>query len=394
MEDLIAIQINGPDEPGIFTQLCNFFAERNINIEDVSQSVLQGYLSITFIVNITRATLNVDRMSLEIKKLCRTMNVSASVFPYKEGYRPSKKLLYIFTMMGKDRSGILSRISENLSKNNANIETIKLRSRQGWIFTQLILDLSGVGDIETMRNELRMICEDLELSMSLQEERKYRVNKKLVVFDMDSTLVTGETIVDVARRIGKEKEMHEATELAMSSDMDFKDSLRSRSKLLTGVEEDLLMQVAAELEITPGADALVNKLKDQGYRIALISSGFSYFTDVVKERLGLDYSFGNTLEIRDGRVTGNVVGEIIDGEGKWQIISDLCEELGIDQQEVVTIGDGSNDRVMLHRSGLGIGLNSKEIASRVADGKVTIEDVEMILLLLGLSETDIDSFFD
>jgi len=394
VKNLIAIQINGPDEPGIFTQLCTFFAERKVNIEDVSQSVLQGYLSITFILEISQSTMNVDRLSLELKKLCRSLTVSASVFPYKEGYRPAKKKLYIFTMMGGDQPGILSRISENLTRNRANIETIKLRSREGWIFTQLVLDLSSVDDIEVMRNELREICEEMELSMSLQSERVYRVNKKLIVFDMDSTLVTGETIVDIAARIGKDQEMHDATEQAMASDMDFSHSLRERSLLLAGVEEQLLMDVAEELQITPGADMLVKKLQDEGYKIALISSGFSYFTDVVKRKLGLDYSFGNTLEIKNGKVTGEVVGEIIDGEGKWEIIKDLCEDLGISRQEVVTIGDGSNDRVMLHRSGLGIGLNSKEIASRVADGKVSLKDIEMILLLLGLSETDIDSFFD
>ena len=293
--------------------------------------------------------------------------------------------------MGPDRPGILYQLSEILSDYNANIDTIKILTRSNWNYTQLILDLQQVEDIKTLRNALRKSCEEMGLSVSLQHESLYYKNKKLIAFDMDSTLVKGETIVEIARKINKQEEMARLTEKAMSTDQDFSTSLRERVKLLEGVSEKTLLEIAENLEIASGAEELIQNLKTMDWKIALISSGFSYFTDAIKKKLDLDYSFGNTLEIKNGVATGKVIGSIIDGEGKWKIIEDLMADLGITREQVVTVGDGSNDRIMLQNSGLGIGFNSKEIASSVSDGRIQQSDAKMILLLLGLSQTEIDN---
>ncbi|MDH5401790.1 MAG: phosphoserine phosphatase SerB [Candidatus Heimdallarchaeota archaeon] len=389
--NLMILQINGGDKPGLFTQICSYLFDLNINILDISQNVMRGYLSITFLLDVTQAVVNKDRLDLGIQKLCKSINLNGSLYNYEEGSRSKIRNLYVFTIMGENISGILAKISNILNLHKVNIDTIKTQVRGGWVYNQFILDLTNTPDIKAMRNQLRFQCDELNLSMVLQYEKTYRKNKRLIAFDMDSTLVKGETIVKIAERVNKFKEMEEKTNLAMSTNIDFETSLRQRAQLIKGIKIEVLHEIANDLEITAGAEELIHHLKDMGWKIALISSGFSIFTDVVKERLGIDYSFGNTLEIIDGLATGNVLGTIIDGKGKWDILTDLIDNLNITSDEVVTVGDGSNDMVMLQQSGLGIGLNSKEIASEVADGKVKETDVSNILLMLGLSDSEIES---
>ncbi len=389
--NLCILQINGPDRPRLFTRFCKYLYDQNVNIRDVSQTVMRGFLGITFLLDIEESLINRDRLELGLKKLARELDLNAKMFDYKKGSRSRIRDLYIFSSMGPDHPGILYRISEILSDYNANIDTIKILTRSNWNYTQLILDLQRVEDIKALRNALRKVCEELGLSVSLQHESLYYKNKKLIAFDMDSTLVKGETIVEIAKKINKQEEMARLTEIAMSPDQDFATSLKQRVKLLEGVSEKTLLEIAENLEIASGAEELIQSLKQMDWKIALISSGFSYYTDAIKRKLDLDYSFGNTLEIKNGVCTGNVVGSIIDAEGKWRIIEDLMADLGITREQVVTVGDGSNDRIMLQNSGLGIGFNSKEIASSVSDGRVQQNDAKMILLLLGLSQTEIDN---
>lgn len=384
------LQINGPDRPGLFTKFCTYLYDQNINIEDVSQNVLRGFLAITFLLNITRASMNKDRLQLGLNQLARELGIHVSIFDYVEGQRSRIRDLYFLNFMGPDQSGILAKVSKILADYEANIDTIHVIQRGQWLYTQLLLDLRAVKDIAQMRNDIRKQCQLLNLSMVLQKEDVYRKNKKLIVFDMDSTLIQGETLVEIAKKLNKHADMEHLTEITMATDQNFETSLRERAKLIAGVSVETLLDIANNIEITPGADELVKTLKEMGWKIALISSGFSLFTDKVKEKLDLDYSFGNTLEIIDGKTTGNVLGKIIDAEGKWLIVQELMAELNLTKDEVISIGDGSNDRVMLKNSGLGIGLNSKEILSVVADGRIRIEDVNMILLMLGLSETEIE----
>ena len=386
----VTLQINGPDKGGVFSKFCGYLAKHHINILDIAQNVLRGYLSITFLLDIHDGSLNRDRLELDLKRIGRESDVVVSMYDYEEGQRPKIRNLYVFSMMGEDRLGILASLSSILASHRVNIETINLQVRNNWIYNQLILDLSDDTNVEELRSDLRHSCEKFQLSMVLQKESIYRKNKKLIAFDMDSTLVQGETIVEIARHVDKAEEMEKATIYAMENNVDFSQSLKNRAKLLSGIPLSALIEIADDLDITPGAEELIHHLKQMGWKIAIISSGFSIFTELLKEKLDIDFAFGNKLEVIDGKLTGEVVGEIIDGKGKWDIITELANQLGITPDEVVTVGDGSNDILMLKHSGLGIGLNSKEIASEVADGRVTVNDVSMILLMLGLSDTEID----
>ncbi len=387
------VQVNGADHPGIFVQFCKFFSDNAINILDVKQNVLRGYLSITFLIDLELSKLNEDRIMLELRKIGRMHALQVDMHHYEKGQRARLRDLYVLTIVGKDKIGLLHQVSNVLTEHKVNIDTIQVKVNEGFIYNQFLIDCAFVEDTQALRNDIRKVCENFGMSMTFQQERIFRKNKKLIIFDMDSTLVNGESIVEVAKLAGKEKEMAKATELAMSTDIDFQKSLIQRAKLLQGIPEEMLKQIANNLELTYGAEELISELKAMGWKIGVVSSGFSYFTDAVKEKLGLDYSFGNTLEIRDGKVTGNVIGTIIDSEGKWEIVKELAQQLNILPEEVVTIGDGSNDISMIKNSGLGIGFNSKEILSEVADGKIEKTHLRSVLLMLGLSETEIDEIF-
>lgn len=389
-ENSLVIQINGKDRPGLFSTICRFLTSQNINIHEVSQSVLRGFLSITFLLDLTNSVSNLDLLKLKLNKLARSEKFDLTYHKYIEGYRPKIRNLYVLTLMGPDNLGILYRISEILANYEINIETITTKVKSNWIYNQFLLDINKDLPIENIRNEIRKTCEELGLSHVLQPEQIYRQNKKLIVFDMDSTLVQTETMVEIAKKVNLKEKMEIETNKAMSENIDFKESLTRRLKLIKGIPEDVIIEIANNLQITPGAEELVFHLKSMGWTIAVVSSGFSHFTDKIKEKMNLDYGFGNTLEIIDNKITGNIKGEIIDREMKWEIIKDLAEELHISENQIVTVGDGSNDMTMLKKSGLGIGLNSKELVSEVADGRINLDQVQNMLFFMGLSETKIE----
>ncbi len=387
------VQINGPDKGGIFVEFCKYFADNNINILDISQNVLRGYLSITFLLDIKDSAINEDRIALGLKQIGRKKDCIVKVNDYRVGQRARVRDLYVLTIIGEDKIGLLYNVSSILHKHRVNIETIQVKVNQKLIYNQFVTDCGEVQSISLLRNELRHLCETLNLSMTLQKEQTFRKNKRLIIFDMDSTLIDGETIVEIAKLLGKEDEMAKTTEIAMSGNSNFSESLKYRAKLIAGVPESDLKKLADNIEIMQGVEELISELKDMGWKIGVVSSGFSYFTDSVKDKLGLDYSFGNTLEIKNGVATGKVVGEIIDSEGKWEIVKELAEQLGLKTDQIVTIGDGSNDISMIKNSGLGFGFNSKEILSEVADGKIEKNHLLTLLLMIGLSETEIDKLF-
>jgi phosphoserine phosphatase len=387
------LQINGPDRSGLFTQICQYLADQNVNITDISQNVLKGYLGITFLIDISNSTINYDRLRLGFGKLCRHLNLQVNFFDYPEDMIANKRLFYILSVVGEDKPGTLAQMSRILADNKANIVTINVRILNKQIYINLLLDLAQVDKIKLLREKLMEKCAEIGLSMVLQKESVYRRNKKLIVFDMDSTLVLSETIVDIAKLVGKEQEMHEQTEFAMQNNMDYVASLQERLKLIQGVKQEDLQQIANNINITPGTDKLISTLKTMGWKVAIVSSGFSIFAEEIKNRLNIDYAFGNTLEIKDGAITGRVLGDIIDGEGKWEIVEEIASQLNLHSEEIVTVGDGSNDSLMLERSGLGIGLNSKKILDNYSDGKFLQNHASNILLMVGLSETQIDEIF-
>ena len=236
---------------------------------------------------------------------------------------------------------------------------------------------------------LSEVAKKVGMDMIAQPEHTFKKRKKVIVFDMDSTIVDGEMIDEMAKLAGVEKEVATLTEKGMRGEIDFEKSLRTRVSFLKGLKIKTLEPFAKTLKLTRGSEEMVATLKEMGFKVALISGGFTYFTDILKKRLGFDYAFGNRLEIERDRLTGRVKGRIIDANRKAEIMDEICRREGITRDEVVAVGDGSNDRIMVANAGLGIAFNAKEILKKVADGAITKDHMKGILYCLGISDLDL-----
>jgi phosphoserine phosphatase len=206
---------------------------------------------------------------------------------------------------------------------------------------------------------------------------------------MDSTIVDGEIIDEMAQLAGVGEKVAALTEKGMREKINFSRSLRTRVSLLKGLGLKSMEPLARTLKLTKGSEELIAALKEMGFRVGLISGGFSYFTDILKKRLGFDYAYGNELEIKAGRLTGRIKGKIIDARRKAQIMDEICRKEGITREEVVAVGDGSNDRIMVANAGLGIAFNAKEMLKKVADGAITQDHMRGVLYCLGITDLDL-----
>jgi len=224
--------------------------------------------------------------------------------------------------------------------------------------------------------------------LALQKMEAYRKNKRLVFFDMDSTLVDMEIIDEMAERAGVFKEVSRITEKAKRGDLDFEEALIQRVALLKGLKVEALEKIRSEIKLSEGAEDLVETLKGLGYKLGLVSGGFDYFANFLKERLRLDFSFANQLEIKDGALTGKVLGKIVDNTYKAKIVNMVSSEEGVLLDQTVAIGDGANDVLMLGQAGLGIAYNAKERIERAANMSVGRARLKNILYILGISEEE------
>jgi phosphoserine phosphatase len=240
-----------------------------------------------------------------------------------------------------------------------------------------------------LRRELIEVAQRIGVDMVMQPTLSFQKRKKVVIFDMDSTLVDAEMINEMAKLAGVGKEIAAITARGMRTKIDFARSLRKRVALLKGLSVKTLGSLARTLRLTRGSAELIGTLKEMGFKVALITGGFTFFTDILKRKLGFDYAFGNELEIRKGRLTGRIKGRIIDAEGKARMMDEICRLEGITRDEVVAVGDGSNDRIMVANAGLGIAFNAREILKKVADGALTRDHMKGILYCLGISEVDL-----
>jgi phosphoserine phosphatase len=295
---------------------------------------------------------------------------------------------YVLTILGADRPGVVATFSSALAKHHCNIERIKMIARGEFLAMEMGIDLRET-DFSNLRVDLTEVAKKVGMDIIAQPEHTFKKRKKVIVFDMDSTIVDGEMIDEMARLAGAKRKIRALTEKGMRGEIDFVQSLRSRVSFLKGLRIKSLDSISKTLKLTKGSEELIAALKEMGFKVALISGGFTYFTDILKRRLGFDYAFGNELEIQRGRLTGRIKGRIIDADGKAEIMDRICRKEGITRDEVVAVGDGSNDRIMLANAGLGIAFNAKEILKKVSDGAITRDHMRGVLYCLGISDLDL-----
>jgi phosphoserine phosphatase len=402
MREIILINITGKDKPGLTSSLTNILAQYDVSILDIGQAVIHDYLSLGILIEIPTAHASssiLKDLLFKAHKLGIQIQFSAIDVESYEGWALEYgRQRRIITLLGRRlTAGQLAKVAGAIADNNLNIDVITRLSGRISLdgpksLPKACVQFTVSGDIEDpgrLRARLLAISEESGIDISFHMDDIYRHARKLVVFDMDSTLIQAEVIDILARHAGVEKQVAQITAAAMQGAMDFKESLSRRVALLKDLDEKILAQVAGELVLTEGADRVVKVLKQLGYKIGIISGGFDYFGEALQKRLGLDYVFANSLEIEDGRLTGKVRGDIIDGPKKAEILKTIATVENISLQQTIAVGDGANDLPMIRFAGLGIAYHAKTVVKENAENSISSIGFDGILYLMGISERDI-----
>ncbi len=388
MTDKAVVTVLGKDRKGLISAITTFLAGCMINITDIKQSVVQGLFTMFMTVDLSEATTSFSEMEEGLNRLAGKLDVDIEATPFSEyegivAARPRN--LYAVIVLGKDRQGIVADMSSILFSMGVNIEATNLTAREDLISVKFMVDLEDK-DPETVKEAIKRAGEKVGLDVVALRYENFKKEKRLIVFDMDSTITDIEVIDTLARAAGVEDEVKVITEQAMSGDLDFKKALEERVRLLAGMPVEILEDIAGNLALTPGTEEVLASLKAMGYKTALISGGFTFFTDRLKERLDFDYAYANDLEIREGRITGSLKGRIIDAEEKDRIMKELASKENISIDHVVAVGDGANDQIMIKNAGLGIAFNAKSLLKKISDGTISKSNLIGLLNVLGGEE--------
>jgi len=388
------ITATGKDKPGLIAEITDAIARANVNIVDIEAFSMRGLFAIFMIVDCRTATIQIGNLKEQLASIGSKIGLELTMEPYVAGRRKGEKKLALLTTIGKDSPGIVAKVSKFLSEKKANIERIRMITSGELNVMEISTDLSDLSsNFEAFRSGLEDTCSEAGQDVVVQTEDVFQRPKRLIVFDVDSTLIDVEVIDELAKAAGVSEKVKEITRKAMNGEIDFKQALRKRAILLKGLKVEVLEVIAENLEITPGAEELISTLKALGFKIALVSGGFKYFVGKIKEKLGIDYAYANKLVLREGKLTGEVEEPIIDDKRKGEIIRQLARKENLLLEEIVAVGDGANDRFMLQSSGLGIALNPKDILKKVADGVITKENLTGILYCLGAPEKRLREIF-
>ena len=373
----ILVSVNGPDNPGISAGLMDVLSAGGAEIYDIEQIVVRGRLTLNVLVGVAAEQATIRdllffgwetglRVEFEVVDTTPSSPVSLSI------------VTVIGTRIGPDDFGA---VATAIAQGGGNIERIFRLSRYPVMSYELTI--SG-GDIDKIRAGLVDAASERPIDVAIQVEGLERRARQMVVLDIDSTLIQEEIINLLAREAGVEAEVSAITAAAMAGEVDFEKSLRERVSLLKGLDLSALDRVSEAITVTPGTRTFIRTLKRLGMKTAIVSAGFTRFADAIASDLGVDYSLSNTLDVKDGVLTGALTGELVDGPRKAVFLRSIADAEGIALSQVVAVGDGANDLDMLAVAGLGIAFNAKPILKEGADTLVSVPFLDAILFLMGI----------
>jgi len=403
VRELILITISGRDRPAVTTAVTSILEQHNANILDIGQAVIHNYLSLGLLVEFPDGD---DDASSAIKDILYHINglgmsvqfQTKSEDSYHEWVNQQGKERHITTLLArKVTSEQIAALTRILAEQGLNIDNISRLSGRLALDTKdsrskACVEFSARGtpiDISQLRAEFTDLSSSLDVDIAFQADNMYRRTRRLVCFDMDSTLIEAEVIDELAKAAGAGEKVAAITESAMRGEIDFKESFALRMAQLKGLDESILSETAQNLPLSEGAEHLISTLNKLGYKTAILSGGFSYFGRFLQKKLGIDYVFANELEIENGKVTGRVVGDVVDGQRKAQLLRELAQKEGISLEQVIAVGDGANDLPMLSIAGLGIAFRAKPLVKASAKQSISTLGLDAILYLMGLRDRDI-----
>jgi phosphoserine phosphatase len=384
--ETLLITLVGRDRPGVTSAIFSTLADSGVEVVDIEQIVLRRRLILGVLVTAPR---DWKRLRTRIEDTATALGMTVDVDRGTGDNRQRLEGRSHVTVIGAPlKARAFSAVAGRIADTGANIDRIERMAR--YPVTAIDLFVSGV-ETAALRSVLSVEAAAQGLDIAVQPANLTRHGMRLVVLDVDSTLIQGEVIEMLATHAGHVEEVAAVTEAAMHGELDFEDALRDRVARLEGLDAGVLDEVYDEIVLTPGVRTMVRTLRRLGYRFAIVSGGFSQITDRLAADLGIHYSRANELEIVDGKLTGRIVGDVVDREGKASALRQFAADVGVPLSAVVAIGDGANDLDMLNAAGLGIAYNAKPVLREAADTSVNVPYLDAIMYILGISREEIEA---
>ncbi|EJZ56220.1 phosphoserine phosphatase SerB [Pseudomonas sp. RSB 5.4] len=401
MREIVLINITGVDRPGLTAAITGVLAQGGVNILDIGQAVIHDTLSFGILVEIPdseqgKAVLkDILFKGYELEQQVRFTPVSEEDYQQWVGNQGKKR--HIVTLLTrKVTAGQLQAVSSITAKYGLNIDHIDRLSGRMPLDTPAdkgkgCIEFSVRGeaaDPQALRAEFLSVAQELNVDIAFQEDSLFRRNRRLAVFDMDSTLIEAEVIDELAKAAGVGEQVSAITERAMAGELDFRASFKERLALLKGLDVSVLDSIGASLRLTEGAETLFAELKRLGYKTAILSGGFTYFAKQLQAKLGIDYVFANELEVVDGKCTGVAIEPIVDAQRKADLLKELAHKEGLCLEQTIAVGDGANDLPMLAIAGLGVAFRAKPLVKQSAKQAISTLGLDGVLYLLGFRDRD------
>ena len=388
----VLVKIFGRDRPGITAGLFDTLAAFSLNVVDIEQVVTRGRITLCALVtapDTETCGATEGELRATVHSWAESLKLQAEIISGHGDNRPRGTGRSHVTVLGHPLTAqSTASITAAITHTGGNIDRIFRLAKYPVIAVEF--DVSGA-DTPTLRTALATQAASLGVDVAVVSSGLQRRAQRLVVMDVDSTLIQDEVIELFAAHAGCEEQVAQVTEAAMRGELDFEQSLHARVALLEGLDASVVDKVRSEVRLTPGARTLVRTLKRLGYQVGVVSGGFTQVTDDLRERLGLDFASANTLEIKDGKLTGHVEGEIVDRAGTARLLRRFAEQAGVPLSQTVAIGDGANDLDMLNTAGLGVAFNAKPMVRQAAHTAVNVPFLDTVLYLLGITRDDVEA---
>lgn len=401
-DEIILININGTDRPGVTAALTEILAKNNAVILDIGQADIHNNLSLGILFQSSEGNSGDILKELLFKSYELDVNIRFNPITeeaYNQWVSMQGKNRYIITILGRKLTARqIAGITRIVAYQDMNIDDIKrLTGRipldENARTPKASVEFSVRGtprDKEQMKADFMKLSAEQEMDISFQEESMYRRMRRLICFDMDSTLIETEVIDELAIRAGVGDQVKAITEAAMRGEIDFCESFRQRCALLKGLDVSVMQEIAENLPITEGVDRLMRILKKVGFKIAILSGGFTYFGNYLKQKYNIDYVYANELEVENGKLTGRHVGDIVDGKRKAELLRLIAQVENVDIRQTVAVGDGANDLPMISIAGLGIAFHAKPKVKATAKQSISTIGLDGILYFLGYKDSYLD----
>lgn len=400
-QELILMNISGPDQKGLTAALTEILARYDAQILDIGQADIHHTLALGILFQTDSSRSGEILKELLFKTSAMHIQVQFSVIKeedYNRWVAMQGRGRYIITMLGRRLTAEqISRVTNIIAEQGMNIDAIRRLTGRPPLnvkeqpLAKSCIELSVRGephDRTAMQKSFMELSASLDFDISLQEDNMYRRSRRLICFDMDSTLIRTEVIDELADRAGVGAQVRAITESAMRGEIDFKESFTRRVALLKGLDESVMREIAESLPITEGVERMMQVLKRSGYKTAILSGGFTYFGNYLKQKYGFDYVYANELEVgADGKLTGRFVGDVVDGQRKKELLRLLAQVENIDLQQTIAVGDGANDLPMLSEAGLGIAFHAKPKVKASASQSISTIGIDGVLYFLGFKDS-------